>query len=459
MPMERREPQKLNREHSSQSGHRTRMAEKKGYTLNSWARISLLAKNEQKVFNNLFHHINDENLRQAFRAIDGSKAVGVDNVTKKQYAESLDENLRDLKDRLHLGTYRPQAKREVHIPKSNGSTRPIAIGCFEDKIVEWVTGKILESIYEPVFIDNSFGFRPRKRADDAIKANYNILKDDKRPFVVEIDLKNFFNTVPHDNLMEILSYRISDRKLMGLIRRFVKANIIKQDGEMLTSMVGTPQGSVMSPVLANIYLHHVLDKWFKKNHASKDAVMVRYADDAVFMFSKEEKARAFLVELENRLIKYGLALNSDKTGIINFKKGKEQVFHFLGFTFYWNHRKGWNKINLVIKTQKDKLFKKVSEYTDWIKTNRARHSTKEIWEITAAKLRGHYNYFGYYCNRSKLMHFYTAVMQSMFKWLNRRSQRKSFSWKQFKDKLKTNPLPRPPEMTQLKKLGWSPYVK
>ena len=316
--MERREPQKLNREHSSQSGHRTRMAEKKGYTLNSWARISLLAKDPQKVFNNLFHHINDENLRQAFRALDGSKAVGIDNVTKKQYADNLDENLRDLKDRLHLGTYRPQAKREVLIPKANGSTRPIAIGCFEDKIVEWVSGKILESVYEPVFIDNSFGFRPRKKADDAIKANYNILKDDKRPFVVEIDLKSFFNTVPHDKLMEILSYRISDRKLMGLIRRFVKADIIKQDGELLTSKVGTPQGSVMSPVLANIYLHHVLDKWFKANHASKDAVMVRYADDAVFMFSQEETAKAFLIELETRLTKYGLALNSDKTGIINF---------------------------------------------------------------------------------------------------------------------------------------------
>ena len=435
------------------------MAERKGYALNSWARIGLLAKDREMVFNNLFSHINEENLCQAFRALDGSKAVGSDNMTKKQYAQNLDENLRGLKERLHLGTYRPQAKREVLIPKSNGSTRPIAIGCFEDKIVEWVTGKILESVYEPIFIQNSFGFRPRKSADDAIKANYNILKDDKRPFVVEIDLKNFFNTVAHDKLMEILSYRISDRKLLGLIRRFVKADIIKQDGATLTSKVGTPQGSVMSPILANIYLHHVLDKWFLANYGAKDAVIARYADDAVFMFSQEEKAKAFLKELEDRLTKYGLALNSEKTGIINFKKGKERVFHFLGFTFYWNHRKGWNKINLVIKTQKEKLFKKVSEYTEWIKDNRSKHSTKEIWEITAAKLRGHYNYFGYYCNRSKLVHFYSAVRQAMFKWLNRRSQRKSFSWKQFKAKLLRNPLPIPPEQTQLKKLGWSPYVR
>ena len=435
------------------------MAEKKGYALNSWARIGLLAKGREMVFNNLFSHINEENLRQAFRALDGSKATGIDNITKKQYEQNLDGNLKDLKDRLHLGTYRPQAKREVLIPKANGSTRPIAIGCFEDKIVEWVTGKILESIYEPIFIQNSFGFRPRRNADDAIRANYNILKDNKRPFVVEIDLKSFFNTVPHDKLMEILSYRISDRKLMALIRRFIKADILKQDGEKLKATVGTPQGSVMSPVLANIYLHHVLDRWFVSNYGSKEAVMVRYADDAIFMFSHEERAKTFLVELTDRLTKYGLALNSDKTGIINFKKGNEQVFHFLGFTFYWNHRKGWNKINLVVKTQIEKLFKKVSEYTDWIKSHRAKHTTKEIWDITAAKLRGHYNYFGYYCNRSKLMHFYCAVKQAMFTWLNRRSQRKSFSWKQFATKLLRNPLPTPPTATQLKNLGWNPYVR
>lgn len=457
--MEPREQQKLNRDHSSQSGHRTKEAERKGYALNSWARISLLAKDKKMVFNNLFHHINLENLRQAYQALDGSKAKGIDGISKKQYAENLEENLRDLKDRLHLGTYRPQAKREVLIPKANGSKRPIAIGCFEDKVVEWVTSKILESVYEPSFIRNSFGFRPNRRADDAIKANYNILKDNKRPFVVEIDLKNFFNTVPHGKLMEILSYRISDRKLLGLIRRFVKADIIQENGVRLTAKVGTPQGSVMSPILANIYLHHVLDRWFLANYASNEAVIVRYADDALFMFSKEDKAKAFLLALEERLAKYGLELNKDKTGIINFKKDNEQVFHFLGFTFYWNHRKGWNKINLVIKTQKDKLFKKVKEYTEWIRENRSKHSTKEIWNITAAKLRGHYNYFGYYCNRGKLMHFYTAISSAMFKWLNRRSQRKSFSWKKYVEKLKRNPLPIPPGPTLLKSLGWNPYVK
>jgi group II intron reverse transcriptase/maturase len=422
-------------------------------------RISLLANKKEVVFNNLFSHINEENLRRAFQAIDGSKAMGIDNISKHNYGRDLEKNIQILLRKLHTGTYRPQVKREVFIPKANGKTRPIAIGCFEDKMVEWIIGKILESIYEPIFIRNSFGFRPRKSAHDAIKANYFILKDNKRPYVVEIDLANFFNTVSHRKLMKMLRLRMKDRKFLGLIARFLRVDILKESGEQVETEVGTPQGSVMSPILANIYLHHVIDEWFCEQFASNSSVMVRYADDAVFMFSKESQAKEFLEQLEIRLTEYGLGLNEDKTNIINFMKGKENVFHFLGFTFYWNHRKGWNKVNLVVKTQKEKLMKKIKEYTEWIKLNRARYATKEIWKIIAAKLRGHYNYYGYYCNRNKLSHFYSAVVNSTFRWLNRRSQRKSFSWEKFKRKIKQNPLPIPPEPLMLRQLGWSPYVK
>jgi RNA-directed DNA polymerase len=427
--------------------------------LNSWARIGLSAKNLELVFNNLFSHINVENLRQAFRALDGSKAVGIDGISKAVYAKDLERNLGDLVTRLHVGTYRPQAKREVLIPKANGKTRPIAISCFEDKLVEWTLGKILESVYEPIFIRNSFGFRPRRSPDDAIRANFNILKDDKRPFVVEIDLANFFNTVPHRKLMKLLRKRINDRKLLGLIARFLKVDILNQEGKTNKTEVGTPQGSVMSPILSNIFLHYALDQWFIENYSSQEAVIVRYADDAVFMFSREQQANDFLEALKMRLTEYKLAVNEDKTAIINFAKGKENIFSFLGLTFYWNKRKGWNKINLVIKTQKDKLAKKIQEFTEWIKLNRAQLSRKEIWSIVAAKLRGHYNYFGYYCNRGKLMLFYNSVIGVLFKWLNRRSQKKSFTWSQFKGLLSREPLPRPQEMTKLKQLGWSPYAK
>ena len=459
--MERRERQNLNREHSSPPSRRTGKAGSaaRNLELNSWARIGLSAKNPEIVFNNLFSHIKVENLRQAFQALDGTKAVGIDGISKQQYAKDLDSNLKCLATRLHVGTYRPQAKREVLIPKSNGKSRPIAISCFEDKLVEYVLGKTLESVYDSIFIRNSFGFRPRKSPDDAIKANYNILKDNKRPFVVEIDLANFFNTVPHRKLMKILRKRINDRKLLALIARFLKVDILNQKGEAKQTEVGTPQGSVMSPILSNIFLHYALDTWFIENYAGQDAVIVRYADDAVFMFSKEQQAKDFLEDLRLRLAEYKLSVNEDKTAIINFAKGKENIFSFLGFTFYWNKSKGWNKINLVIKTQKEKLGKKIQEYTEWIKLTRSRLNRKEIWLITAAKLRGHYNYYGYFCNRGKLMLYYISVIRDLFKWLNRRSQKKSFTWASFKRLLSREPLPLPPEPTKLKHLGWSPYAK
>lgn len=459
--MEPRERQNLNREHSSPPSRRTGKGglAARNLELNSWARIGLSAKNPEIVFNNLFSHIKVENLRQAFRALDGTKAVGIDGISKQQYAKDLDSNLKDLETRLHIGTYRPQAKREVLIPKSNGKSRPIAISCFEDKLVEYVLGKILESAYDAIFIRNSFGFRPRKSPDDAIKANFNILKDNKRPFVVEIDLANFFNTVPHRKLMKILRRRINDRRFLALIARFLKVDILNQKGETKQTEVGTPQGSVMSPILSNIFLHYALDQWFIENYACQEAVIVRYADDAVFMFSKEQQAKDFLEDLRLRLAEYKLSVNEDKTAIINFTKGKENIFSFLGFTFYWNKSKGWNKINLVIKTQREKLGKKIQEFTEWIKLMRSRISRKEIWSITAAKLRGHYNYYGYYCNRGKLMLYYKSVIGDLFKWLNRRSQKKSFTWKQFWRLLSREPLPLPPEQTKLKQLGWSPYAK
>jgi RNA-directed DNA polymerase len=451
----------LNRERSSPPSRRTGKggSAARNLELNSWARIGLSAKNPEIVFNNLFSHIKVENLRQAFQALDGTKAVGIDGISKQQYAKDLDNNLKDLETRLHIGTYRPQVKREVLIPKSNGKSRPIAISCFEDKLVEYVLGKALESVYDPIFIRNSFGFRPRRSPDDAIKANFNILKDNKRPFVVEIDLANFFNTVPHRKLMKILRKRINDRKFLALIARFLKVDILNQNGDTRQTEVGTPQGSVMSPILSNIFLHYALDTWFVENYAGQEAVIVRYADDAVFMFSKEQQAKDFLEDLRLRLAEYKLSVNEDKTAIIDFAKGKENVFSFLGFTFFWKKQKGWNKINLVIKTQREKLGKKIQEYTEWIKLMRSRVSRKEIWLITAAKLRGHYNYYGYYCNRGKLMLYYTSVIRDLFKWLNRRSQKKSFTWASFKGLLSREPLPLPPEMNKLKHLGWSPYAK
>ena len=216
-------------------------------------------------------------------------------------------------------------------------------------------------------------------------------------------------------------------------------DILDQKGETKQTEVGTPQGSVMSPILANIFLHHALDTWFLENWANQEAVIVRYADDAVFMFSKEQKAKDFLSALRLRLAEYKLSVNEDKTA-------------------FWNKLKGWNKINLVIKTQREKLEKKNQEFNDWIKLNRSRLNRKEIWSITTAKLRGHYNYYGYFCNYGKLMLYYKHVIGSLFRWLNKRSQKTSYTWSQFKRLLSREPLPLPPTRTKLKQLGWSPYV-
>jgi RNA-directed DNA polymerase len=420
-------------------------------SLNSWMRIGLAAQDKDKIFTNLFDHFRVENLRQAFHALDGSKAKGIDGISKQQYAENLDANLYDLQDRLHRGTYRPISKKEVLIPKANGKTRPIAISSFEDKIVEWVLAKLLELVYEPKFIRNSFGFRPNKSAHSAIRASYMILKDDKRSNVVEIDLANFFNTVPHKELMKIVQMRIKDRRMSGLIARFLKCGIVRQ-GRYEVSTVGTPQGGVMSPILANIYLNHVLDQWFIKNFASQETQMVRYADDAIFMFSKKEEAVQFEAELAKRFKKYKLKLNMEKTKQVNFKEDEGNIFHFLGFTFFWSKRKVKRRSALRIKTENEKLKRKLQDFKIWIKYARNRMKTRELLKIVAAKLRGHYNYYGLQDNRARLSHYYFEVIKSLHKWLNRRSQRKSISWEKLKRMLEHNPLPRPPEYSRLKRL-------
>ena len=424
---------------------------------NRWTRIRLRAKSKGVVFNNLFHHINVETLREAYKALDGSKALGTDGISKATYGKNLEDNLKDLVKRIHKGSYKPQVKREVLIPKADGRKRPLAIACFEDKLIEWATAKILENVYEPSFIRNSFGFRPEKSADDAIKACFYSLKDNKRPFVVEIDFASFFNTIDHRKMMKVISRRISDRRFKGLIGRLLRVGTLDQSGNCQPTRVGTPQGSVVSPTLANIYLNEVLDQWFLENYASYTSVIVRYADDGVFFFKTEEEAQKFKLDLEERVLKYGLTLHPEKTKTINFKNTENNHFDFLGFRFFWGPKKKRKKRPLLVKTQKKQLHKKLREFDHWIKEVRSQMKLKKIWILAKSKLIGHYNYFGYWMNKQKLNHFYHDVIRSLFKWLNRRSQKASFTWEQFERKIEHH-LPKPPSMSQLKPLGASIYV-
>jgi group II intron reverse transcriptase/maturase len=418
---------------------------------NSWVRIGKLAKNKRLVINNLFQHFNVENLSQAYSAIDGSKAVGIDRITKDQYGKDLDNNLQSLVDRLHKGTYRPQAKRGVEIPKANGKTRLIAVGSFEDKLVEWVLAQILNQLYEPLFIETSYGFRPKRSTFHAVKTVFCALFKKKRRYVVDIDISKFFDMVSHRKLIKMLEKRINDRKLLSLISRLLVVGIMTKEG-LVEKDEGTPQGSGASPILANIYLHYALDIWFLENYSQKGGVISRYADDVVFSFIEEEEASRFFDEVKERLGHYNLKINEEKSQKIDFAVKSGNTFHFTNMTFYWGRERGSLKRKLKVKTKKARLHKAISELNEWLKSNRNKFTTEKIWLYIKSVLRGHYNYFGLDCNRPKLTHFYFAATGLLFKWLNRRSQRKSLTGAKFKRMLLRNPLPFPPDVRKLKHL-------
>lgn len=424
---------------------------------NSWMQIRELSQRKAAVINNLFRHMSTENLRQAYHAIDGSKAVGIDKVTKDQYGVNLEDNLRNLVNNLHKGVYRPQIKRGVEIPKANGKTRLIAIGNFEDKLVEWVLANILTELYEPLFIENSYGFRPKRSTHQAIKTIYDSLFKKKQNYIVDIDIKSFFDTVSHRKLIKMLEKRISDNKLLSLVSRLLEVGVLT-NGITTERKSGTPQGGIVSPVLSNIYLHHVLDIWFIENYAKTGGVISRYADDVVFTFSTEEESKRFETEVRKRFADFNLEVNEDKSRQIDFKPKSGNIFNFTGFTFYWGNERGRKIKTLKIKTQKDRITKTTNELNLWLKENRNKYNLEKIWQIISSKLRGHYNYFGFAMNRPKLIQFYHHVTKLLFKWLNRRSQKKSFSSERFKLRLMQYPLPFPPNVSKLKQLrnrGWA----
>lgn len=458
MRTERREQQNLNLVTVPPSFSRGRSREQKEiYQIDMfpdrWTRVSLKAQKKNSVFENLLTHFHVDSFKEAFKALDGTKACGVDGISKSEYGKNLEENLMRLEQRIKRGTYRPQAKKEVLIPKANGKTRPIAISCFEDKIVDWVVGKILTTIYEPLFIRTSFGYRPKRSADDAIKTCYNSLMKNKRKHVVEIDFSNFFNTIPHRKLMKILGKKISDDKFKGLIGRFLVGGLISHDGEQIPSEIGTPQGSIMSPILANIYLDEVLDQWFLKEYASHDNVIVRYADDAVFFFKKIDRAEKFMCELKERVESFDLQLNEDKTRTLELTKDNHNSFSFLGLSFYWG-KQNKRKV-LKVGTQKEKLLRAIREFEIWIKENRSKMKLKEIWALAKSKIIGHINYYGYACNNLKINHFYIEAVKSLFKWLNRRSQKRSYSLEGFNERIKYFPLMPAWNELKLKTLGYN----
>jgi group II intron reverse transcriptase/maturase len=415
----------------------------KGYERLDWIN-SRASRKETKSFANLMHHFSAYNLHQAFRGLDGSKASGTDQMTKQKYAEALHENIQTLSDKIQRGGWRPKPTRQVMIPKANGGWRPLAVGCLEDKIVQTLTAKILEAIFEPEFYSFSYGFRAGKSQHQAIAKVYaSIANRAKANCVVEMDIEKFFDNIDHDKLIQLIETKISDTSFLRHLRRQLRNSTLTQDGNLLKNETGAPQGNPVSPVLANIYLHYVLDEWFFQKWVDHGE-MVRFADDAVFIFTQESHATEFRKQLEARLLNEGnIRLNTEKSHLVRFHSHtKEGNISFLGFTFYWG-KKYCGPNLLRVKTASKTLNRCMQSFTQWIRNERNRVRLKELWQQAATKLRGHYQYFGVSTNRGKLYHYYNACIHALFKWLNRRSQKKSFNWERFSRRLTFEPLPLP----------------
>lgn len=405
---------------------------------------SAARRNSSRQLGAIRHHLSEDNLRVAFRRLDGAKAAGIDRVTKEQYGKNLQPRIERLARKIRGGKFWPKPSREVLIPKPQGGTRPLAVGCLEDRIVQTLMAKIYEAIFEPLFGERSFGFRSGKSCQQAIaRLHRDISERVGEAWVVEMDLEKFFNSMDHDKLMRLIASKVSDPSFLELTHRMLKNSVLGQDGELRVNELGAPQGSPVSPVLANLYLHFVLDEWFDEHWGEKGQI-VRYADDAVFVFGEEETARDFRDSLMARLGEFGLRLNLEKSGIRRFDaKAPDGELPFLGFTFYWGYA-GKRKAKLLkVKTTPKRLAACIQKFKEWIKFERNRKKLDALWSQASAKLRGHYQYYGVTFNQAKLQHFYHACVGLLFKWLNRRSQKRSFTWEGFTRRLMFNPLPRP----------------
>jgi RNA-directed DNA polymerase len=415
-------------------------------------RIAWLSEQDPgKEFECLMHLFNSESLLECFHELDKNKAVGIDGINKMAYATNLDGNIEELITKMKNMAYRPGPVREVLIPKEGkpGTTRPLGISNLEDKIVQKMTQKVLESIYEPLFLDCSHGFRSGKSCHTAIQVLQDHLFKNEIQIVIDIDLKNFFGTIDHRMLEDILKEKIKDPKFMRYISRMFKSGVLT-NGDLKISDEGVPQGSICSPIMSNIFAHYAIDTWIEEmvKPVCKGSVeLFRYADDAVICCQYDEDAQRIRKTLAKRLEKYKLQLNEEKTKLVVFDKKaaaqgiKQGTFDFLGFTFYWGKARSGRiipKLKTRAKTMKTKL-KKVNE---WIRQVRNQKPLKELWKIFKVKLRGHVQYYGVSHNDAQVETFLFSAVRIVFKWLNRRSQRKSFTWEQFQLYIAVDPLPK-----------------
>jgi group II intron reverse transcriptase/maturase len=408
-------------------------------------------------FHSLAHLIDEELLAGVYRRLRGDAAVGVDGITKEQYGQELQSHLRDLHERLRTKRYRHQPIRRVHIPKEKGRTRPIGISATEDKVVQGALREVLQAIYEQDFLDCSYGFRPGRSAHDAVRALTRAVDGGEANWILEFDVMSFFDSVDRKHLMEMLQRRVADGSLLRLVGKCLHVGVL--DGEAFTEpSVGTVQGSTLSPLLGNAYLHYVLDLWFAedvKPRLKGKAVLVRYADDGVLGFERQDDAQRVMAVLGKRLERFGLTLHPEKTRLLDFRgplrsrgEGRSPTtFDFLGFCWYWRRtRRG--RWSVTCKTRRARLARAIKAVHTWCRENRHLPVGQQHAALSR-RVQGHLNYFGVNGNMASLTRFARQVTRSWFKWLNRRSQRARLNWDRFEDLLRDFPLPQPRIVVQI----------
>ena len=407
------------------------------YEPTSLREISIKAKTQRKHrFQNLYRCLNAPFLYNCWRDLNKNAASGVDNVTAQCYEEDLETNILALAERLETNHYRAKLVRRCYIPKEDGKERPLGIPALEDKLVQQASAKLLSAIFEADFVDNSYGYRPGRSAKDAVNELRFNLQFGKYGYIVEADIKGFFDHMDHEWLLRMLRERIDDAAFLNVIRKWLKAGILDTDGAVIHPETGTPQGGIVSPVLANVYLHFALDLWFEKRvkvHCKGDALIMRYADDFICAFQYRNDAIKFFEALPKRLDKFGLCVAPEKTGMMRFSRfhpSRSRRIIFLGFETFWaEDQKGQARV--MQRTARKKLQGACRRIKDWIKQHRHLKGIKFIKALNK-RLRGHYNYYSVVGNLRSLWSYYSWALKCAFKWLNRRGgKRKSFTWQAF----------------------------
>jgi len=405
-------------------------------------------KDPRHRFGNLYSLINEANLHWCFHQLNRKSAPGIDGVDWKGFGADLSGNIGAIAADLKEKRYKAKLVRRHYIPKPGGKQRPLGIPVTGDKLVQSAAAHILSAIYEQDFLPCSHGYRRGKGPQRAALELSQRLQRGRFRWVYDADIKGFFDNLDHEWLMRMLEVRVNDRAFLGLIRKWLKAGIFETDGKIIYPVTGTPQGGVISAMLANIYLHYALDLWFEKivkPRCRGDVMLIRFADDFVCCFQYHEDLDRFRRVIGLRLGKFNLDLSADKTRVLKFTRfetRQSKTFTFLGFEYRWGLSRK-NRPLVKMRTARKKFRLALSNMTTWIKWERGGVGTAGIMEKLRAKLQGHYNYYGVSGNIAKLNAFYQQTCRIVFKWLNRRSQRKSCNWSRFREMLTYYHIPRP----------------